>query len=128
MAGGKKKSKRDGAKKENRKKEPDRPPSPTDPVPHAAPPMTVAGAPNVISSADVAGTEGSDGDSDSSPAVAKVGMLSTDTARRGRLTEMVPVRFDAQMLSDVRARAADDDRSVSSWIRRAVELELQRDG
>lgn len=45
---------------------------------------------------------------------------------RGRLTEMVPVRFDAQTLGEVKRRAADDHRSVSSWIRRAVDLELDR--
>jgi len=45
---------------------------------------------------------------------------------RGRLTAMVPVRFDAQMLDAVRSRAAEDQRSVSSWIRRAVDHELQR--
>jgi hypothetical protein len=45
---------------------------------------------------------------------------------RGRLTEMVPVRFDAQTLSAVKERAAADHRSVSSFIRRAVELELER--
>ena len=47
--------------------------------------------------------------------------------RRPRLTEIVPVRFPEDTLDAVRARAEADDRSVSSWIRRAVELELQRD-
>ncbi len=47
--------------------------------------------------------------------------------RRPKLTEPVPVRFDQALLAQVRARAAADDRSVSSWIRRAVEHELQRD-
>jgi hypothetical protein len=46
--------------------------------------------------------------------------------RRGALTEMVPVRFDAPTLAEVKQAAADDHRSVSSWIRRAVDLELQR--
>jgi predicted HicB family RNase H-like nuclease len=46
--------------------------------------------------------------------------------RRARLTEMVPVRFPPETLADVRRRAGEDDRSVSSWIRRAVENELQR--
>lgn len=58
--------------------------------------------------------------------VAEVVVPSAESARRGALTEMVPVRFDKQMLADVRERAADDHRSVSSWIRRAVDVELQR--
>lgn len=45
--------------------------------------------------------------------------------RRSRLTEMVPVRFPPETLAEVRRRAGEDDRSVSSWIRRAVEHELQ---
>jgi hypothetical protein len=49
-----------------------------------------------------------------------------DTTGRGPLTEMVPVRFDAPTLSAVRQCAVDDHRSVSSWIRRAVDLELER--
>ena len=47
--------------------------------------------------------------------------------RRARLTEVVPVRFPEETLEAVRARAEADDRSVSSWIRRAVEHELRRD-
>jgi hypothetical protein len=47
--------------------------------------------------------------------------------RRARLTEMVPVRFPPELLDEVRRRAGDDDRSLSSWIRRAVEHELERD-
>ena len=47
--------------------------------------------------------------------------------RRARLTEMVPVRFPAETLEEVRRRADADDRSVSGWIRRAVEHELERD-
>ena len=31
------------------------------------------------------------------------------------------------LLDEVRRRAGDDDRSLSSWIRRAVEHELERD-
>jgi hypothetical protein len=46
--------------------------------------------------------------------------------RRERLTEMVPVRFPADVLDEVRRRADLDDRSVSAWIRRAVEHEIQR--
>jgi hypothetical protein len=44
--------------------------------------------------------------------------------RRGQLTEMVPVRFPPDTLAAIRQRADDEDRSVSSWIRRAVEHEL----
>jgi len=47
--------------------------------------------------------------------------------RRPRLSEPVPVRFPVELLERVRARADADDRSVSSWIRRAVEHELDRD-
>lgn len=47
--------------------------------------------------------------------------------RAPRLTEMVPVRFPAETLEEVRRRADADDRSVSGWIRRAVEHELERD-
>lgn len=47
--------------------------------------------------------------------------------RTSRLTEMVPVRFPAETLDEVRRRADADDRSVSGWIRRAVEHELERD-
>ena len=47
--------------------------------------------------------------------------------RRPRLTAIVPFRFPEDTLDAVRARAEADDRSVSSWIRRAVERELQRD-
>jgi hypothetical protein len=45
---------------------------------------------------------------------------------RPKLTEMVPVRFPEQTLGEVRRRATADDRSVSAWIRRAVERELKR--
>ncbi len=48
--------------------------------------------------------------------------------RRSRLTEMVPVRFPPETLAEVHRRADEDDRSVSSWIRRAVEHELGRQG
>lgn len=46
--------------------------------------------------------------------------------RRARLSEPVPVRFPEELLREVRDRAAADDRSVSNWIRRAVEHELAR--
>jgi predicted HicB family RNase H-like nuclease len=45
---------------------------------------------------------------------------------RRRLTSTLPVRFPPELLEQVRAAAAADDRSVSSWIRRAVEHELHR--
>ena len=44
---------------------------------------------------------------------------------RRRLTATGPVRFPPELLEQVRAAAAADDRSVSSWIRRAVEHELR---
>lgn len=47
--------------------------------------------------------------------------------RRPKLTESVPVRFQPETLEEVRKRAGQDDRSVSSWIRRAVEHELAQD-
>jgi len=46
--------------------------------------------------------------------------------RKAKLSEPVPVRFPEELLSEVRHRAAPDDRSVSNWIRRAVEHELTR--
>lgn len=46
--------------------------------------------------------------------------------QRSRLTAMVPVRFPPELLAEVRRRADADDRSLSSWIRRAVEHELRR--
>lgn len=46
--------------------------------------------------------------------------------KRSTLTEMVPVRFPPETLDEVRRLAAADDRSVSSWIRRAVEHEIER--
>ena len=46
--------------------------------------------------------------------------------RRARLGEPVPVRFPEDLLRQVRAAAAADDRSVSNWIRRAAEHELTR--
>ncbi|GAB05528.1 ribbon-helix-helix protein, CopG family [Gordonia amarae] len=44
---------------------------------------------------------------------------------RRRLTATVPVRFSEELLEQVRNAAAADDRSVSAWIRRAVEHELR---
>ena len=47
--------------------------------------------------------------------------------RRPKLTELVPVRFPAETLDEIRRRAGEDDRSVSSWISRAVEHELKEE-
>jgi hypothetical protein len=44
--------------------------------------------------------------------------------RRGRMSAPVPVRLPPELLERVRKAAEDDDRSVSAWIRRAVEHEL----
>lgn len=46
--------------------------------------------------------------------------------RAARLTSPIPVRFPPELLEEVKRRAQADDRSVSSWIRRAVEHELGR--
>ena len=45
--------------------------------------------------------------------------------RPARLTSPVPVRFPPELLEEIRRRAAADDRSVSSWVRHAVEHELR---
>lgn len=50
----------------------------------------------------------------------------TPVRRKAKLSEPVPVRFPDELLQEVRDRAAADDRSVSNWIRRAVEHELAR--
>ncbi len=46
--------------------------------------------------------------------------------RKAKLSEPVPVRFPKELLREIRDHAAADDRSVSNWIRRAVEHELAR--
>lgn len=46
--------------------------------------------------------------------------------RRARLSEPIPVRFSPASLAAIRERAEADDRSVSAWIRRPVEHELDR--
>lgn len=46
--------------------------------------------------------------------------------RSRRLTAPIPVRFSPELLEEIKRRAAADDRSVSAWIRRAVEHELSR--
>lgn len=45
---------------------------------------------------------------------------------RARLGDPIPVRLPADVLAEARRRAAADDRSLSGWIRRAVEHELSR--
>jgi hypothetical protein len=45
--------------------------------------------------------------------------------RRSKLTELAPVRLAPETLEEIRRRAGEDDRSVSSWIRRPVEHELR---
>ena len=47
--------------------------------------------------------------------------------RKSKLTELVPVRFPPETLEEIRRRAGEDDRSVSSWIRRAVEHKLHEE-
>lgn len=46
--------------------------------------------------------------------------------RRPKLTELVPVRFPPETIEEIRLQAAEDDRSVSSWLSRAVEHELHK--
>jgi predicted HicB family RNase H-like nuclease len=46
--------------------------------------------------------------------------------RASRLGPPVPVRFPPDLLERARRAADADDRSLSSWIRRAVEHELRR--
>lgn len=46
--------------------------------------------------------------------------------RKARLTAPIPVRFSEATMDAIKKRAEADDRSVSSWIRRAVEHELNR--
>lgn len=46
--------------------------------------------------------------------------------RNRRLTAPIPVRFTDEQLDAICQRAETDDRSVSAWIRRAVEHELDR--
>ena len=43
-----------------------------------------------------------------------------------RLGTPVPVRFPPELLEQARRAADADDRSLSAWIRRAVEHELRR--
>jgi hypothetical protein len=52
--------------------------------------------------------------------------VGTPRRRAAKLTTPIPVRFSAEVLDAVKKHAEADDRSVSSWIRRAVERELNR--
>lgn len=47
-------------------------------------------------------------------------------SRRPRNAAALPIRLPAEMLEQVKRRAAADDRSVSAWVRRAIEHELSR--
>jgi len=44
--------------------------------------------------------------------------------RKTPLNAPVPVRFSPEAMAEIKRRAAADDRSVSAWIRRVVEAEL----
>ena len=46
--------------------------------------------------------------------------------RQRPMSTPVPVRFPPDLLEEVKRAAEADDRSVSAWIRRAVEHELSR--
>lgn len=47
--------------------------------------------------------------------------------RRQRMSPPIPVWLPEDLREQVSARAAADDRSISSWIRRAIEHELSRE-
>ena len=47
--------------------------------------------------------------------------------RNSPLSEVVPVRFPPEVLEQIRDAADADHRSVSAWIRRAVDHELEHD-
>lgn len=40
------------------------------------------------------------------------------------LSDPIPVRFPSQVLTEIRRRAAADDRTVAAWIRQIVETEV----
>jgi len=46
--------------------------------------------------------------------------------KKASLTAPIPVRFPEKTMEEIKRRADADDRSVSSWIRRAVEAELNK--
>jgi predicted HicB family RNase H-like nuclease len=43
-----------------------------------------------------------------------------------QLTKIVPVRFSPKLLAKIENRAGSDNRSLSVWVRRAVEHELKQ--
>ena len=53
-------------------------------------------------------------------------LRGTPRRRKAKLTAPIPVRFPEATMEEIKKRAEADDRSVSSWIRRAVEHELNR--
>lgn len=53
-------------------------------------------------------------------------LRGTPRRRTAKLTAPIPVRFPEATMAEIKKRAEADDRSVSSWIRRAVEAELHR--
>ncbi len=53
-------------------------------------------------------------------------LRGTPRRRSPKLTAPIPVRFPEATMVEIKRRAEADDRSVSSWIRRAVEAELRR--
>jgi hypothetical protein len=111
MAGGKKKSK-------NARRKKDRIEAPPDKVAGQAPPNVVVEEP-----------ERTPPEPEPEPEHAprpEVDAGAATPVARARLSEMVPVRFEAQMLADVKQRAAEEHRSVSGWIRVAVDHELQQ--
>lgn len=55
-------------------------------------------------------------------------LLGSPRRRTAKLTAPIPVRFSETTMAEIRKRAEADDRSVSAWIRRAVEHELNRAG
>jgi len=46
--------------------------------------------------------------------------------RKAHLSTPIPVRFPPELLDEIKRAADADNRSVSAWIRRAVEHELGR--
>jgi hypothetical protein len=48
--------------------------------------------------------------------------------RKTQLSEIVPVRLSPSALDQVKSAADSTDQSISSWIRRAIERELDRSG
>jgi hypothetical protein len=53
-------------------------------------------------------------------------LQGTPRRRKAKLTAPIPVRFPEAIMAEIKKRAEADDRTVSAWIRRAVEAELHR--